>query len=728
MNRPEIREYHQTLAEILKSEPEKAKRNEFLDFERTTDQYRFAKEQAKRRNHPVVRVPESHILPGVELEARQTEEIVGNPLATLDIAERELTLQEQTTLWANQVLEEYNSMPKRNSRERRAVKNLAIQAARRLVQNPQDIDIAGSVWKSRETDGESQDVNVKSFYEEVKEESIKAIKKDWEKDSREVSPKQLAGFIKVYANSVLTQDFAHDLLAGYFKGATSRRQRIDAYYNLASAAVDLVGDQQSITEAVRIGIFETDIFPRDPHKMEQVLFCNLPYEDDSVLQKFLIADALVARLVSLTSEQESFRQGIQTNMGITNSDKFKIQWDKEQEKAVQKLGFDGAIQRYTAIHSYVARMAQGPMDYKEFEILKDTWPYNLVFNQNDPLNQKLAASVLERINMEHINEILSKIAKDDERGNLTFLNIVSPQGFIIDIALPEGLMHKRSELARYALNHKFSEEELDSLKRSPSLFASVLVLVPVEFENSRIILTLRKSAGFESNQHPLQSLELIGFPNPRLEDGQELPIANQQLADEIRRGQARFLNRRGVRVPLERTMLSDFGYSSIDFHKDAEDATKTVVKIFVGDVAYSVKLDKYFNFDFEGKRFNAPFIHDSLKFTALSFLKPILCDEKIKTPTGEETDLDKEVMSRMGHLRLLPSGLHRSQQAIANCFVYEGRDLVAQDAERREIRRRVGDPIPDEREYTYVRPVVEREENLPPITLHLPGVVRFRNN
>lgn len=143
-------------------------------------------------------------------------------------------------------------------------------------------------------------------------------------------------------------------------------------------------------------------------------------------------------------------------------------------------------------------------------------------------------------------------------------------------------------------------------------------------------MTLRKSSGFESNQHPLQSLGLIGFPNPRVEDGQELNVANQQLADEIRRTQLRFLNRRGVRVMLGGTVLSDFGYSSFDFHKDPDDSEKVLVRIFVGNTPYSVKLDRYFNLDFEGKRFNAPFIHDPLKFTVLSYLKAILCSERVK--------------------------------------------------------------------------------------------------
>lgn len=65
--------------------------------------------------------------------------------------QRGLSPKEQTTLWANQVFAEYNSLPKGNRAEKIRIRNLAAQTAWSLLANPQDIDIASSVWKSLET-------------------------------------------------------------------------------------------------------------------------------------------------------------------------------------------------------------------------------------------------------------------------------------------------------------------------------------------------------------------------------------------------------------------------------------------------------------------------------------------------------------------------------------------------------------------------------------------------
>lgn len=114
-----------------------------------------------------------------------------------------------------------------------------------------------------------------------------------------------------------------------------------------------------------------------------------------------------------------------------------------------------------------------------------------------------------------------------------------------------------------------------------------------------------------------------------------------------------------------------------------------------------------------------------MRYTILSYLKPILCDETVKNAKGEERNLDAEVVSRMGHLMLLPNDRHRSVQAIVNCFRIEGKDLISMDAQRREMLRKAGNSVPQDREYTYRRPVIEKDENLPPITVHLPQAVKF---
>ena len=120
---------------------------------------------------------------------------------------RELTPQEQTIFWANQVLEKHNSLPKRNrnSAERRARKNLASQTATLLLANPQDIDTAGNVWKSYEIEEEKQsedEQKTKSFYDLVKQEVSRDIRKQWMTTTTE----QFGQLVKVYEGSVFMQD------------------------------------------------------------------------------------------------------------------------------------------------------------------------------------------------------------------------------------------------------------------------------------------------------------------------------------------------------------------------------------------------------------------------------------------------------------------------------------------------------------------------------------------
>jgi len=417
---------------------------------------------------------------------------------------------------------------------------------------------------------------------------------------------------------------------------------------------------------------------------------------------------------------------VNTNRNIVNTDEFKIKWDKEQMNAYKKIGPQEGLRIANTMSNYRALMGI-PITEDSFKIIKQTWPFNLYYDENEPLIRKFFLLTKEGLIAQKLNKQLLENSNDKNISIQSFFSFVSPNGYIIDVGMPQVLANRTKELAKFALNYKFSKETTDTLRKQYDLFATPFIFQATFFEDYPVILCLRNPAGFERNQHPLQSLETIGFPNPTTEGEKDIGLVNIDLAEEIKRTQLRFLNKRGVRVPVKNTPLGDFGYSHIDFQKDSEDQSKTVVKIFVGDVPYSVKLDQYFNFDFEGKKFNAPFIQDALRYTILSYLKPILCDERVVNAKGEEGDLDAEVVSRMGHLMLLPSDRHRSVGAIVNCFRIEGKDLIALDAERREMRRKAGNRVPEDREYTYRRPVIEKEENLPPITINLPGVLKLRN-
>jgi len=163
----------------------------------------------------------------------------------------ELTDQEKVAIdWANQALENYNSLPKGNNRERSRAGNVALYAGRQLLVNPQSIDIARIVWNNHRSQEEVQDNQRKnetfSFYDLVKQEAASDIRKNWEK----VTPEQLGKLVKIYASNSLAQAFAKDALTSYFEGPRSKRQRIDAFYNFTFSILDLVGDRKALKEGL----------------------------------------------------------------------------------------------------------------------------------------------------------------------------------------------------------------------------------------------------------------------------------------------------------------------------------------------------------------------------------------------------------------------------------------------------------------------------------------------
>lgn len=653
--------------------------------------------------------------------------IVGNPLADLKTPDRKLSEQEETVLWANKILEEYNALPQQAGKERKRAKNLIAEAAKELLTNPVKIDSAASVWKGHvlpEKEAES------SFYELVKKECSFLTRDRWE----EVIPDQLAQMVRTYANNAVVRDFAQDILTGYFKGPSSKRQRIDARYTFAFAVLDLIEDQKAFNEAIRISLFSTPIVPKDSLYAAEIYCLNsLPWDvDNRTLQKHLVAQNITGRLSYLALEDFT-RLRAEIRNYFDDNKNFLASLEREQKKATQKLG--GAKEKQINQAMVVAgfKGADKALGGEEILRLSRKWPTSLILDDKEPLNQKFRDLVGSRLDYEFHKKLAMDLAKERHIGELTFLSVMSQEGFILDVIMPSSLIGIRNKIIKLALNFRFPEEDVERLNKQKHLFISNFnreilrmegqTLVPVEkFEGQAIILSQRKASGIERNYHPLQSLSQIGFPTPFLESGGDFALANQQLADKIKKTQLRFLNRRGVRIPLG-IKFKDFGYAYIDFYKDADDPEKIRVGIFIGDTPYYVKLDRYLNFDFEGKRFDAPFLADSLKFVLLSLLRPILCEEKIKNPQGVEIDTEeKEVVSRMGHLRWLPQGQRFSEKAVVNCFEFEGKDLFAINMQR--IGEYKNTPREDQ-ETTYVKPVIEREENLPPVTIHLPRALSF---
>lgn len=656
----------------------------------------------------------------------QEKPLVGNPLVEIKTPEQELSDQAKTILWANQIFEQYNSLSKQTGKEKKKAKNLVSDTAKELLQDPEKVDIAGSVWKSHEPVSQEGSVKHQSFYELVREESSKQAKDHW----KAISSGKLAQIVKTYSHSNLVSDMAEHILTSYFKGPDSRNEWISAYYTFAFAVLDLIEDQKAFNEAMKIGLFDTSILPVDSDLFRKAnILISLPYDvDDRTLQKFFVAQNVIIRSSNLASENLAESRQRASRFMETDS-RFKRLLDSVQQRAVKKLGFP----RVQEINQSMIEMGLD-VDVRDSglsaeEVLKAStkWPSNLFYDQLEPLNQKFRMVGGPKEDYEIIKQRVRELAAERDLGEVYFLDIQKPDGFILNVAIPQALIAKRKEIIKLVLNHKFSEEEISGFDKPSHLFISYFnhailglqneSLVPVDrFDSQSIVLSQRKPNSIESNKHPLQALELIGFITPKM-DGMDIREINQQLADEIKKAQLRFLNKRGVRVPIA-GKLKELGYAHVDFHKD-ENSDKILVRIFVGDIPYVVKLDKYLNLDFEGKRLDNAGLAESLRYVFLSLLRPILCEERIKDPHLPEVGLEeKEVVSRMGHLRWLPEGQRFSKTAVDNFFKFEEKDLFVANFQRLE-------KYGTRRETTYVKPIIEKEENLPPITIHLPGVLNF---
>ena len=651
----------------------------------------------------------------------------GNPLAEMKALGRELSRQEKVILWANQILEQYNSLSRQTSKEKKRAKNLVSEAARQLLQDPERVDIAGSVWKSHEPVSQGS-VKQQSFYELVKEESSHQAKKHW----KEITSQKLAQIVKAYSHNNLVSDMAENILTSYFKGPDSRNEWISAHYAFVSAALDLIEDQKAFNQALKIGIFGTSILPVDSDLFRKAnILISLPYDvDDRTLQKFLVAQNVIMRSSYHLASEDLAESSQRASKFLETDSRFLELLDSARQKAIEKLGFpkvQAINQAMIEANASVPGVRENGLSAEEILRAAAKWPLNLSFDQLEPLNQKFRMVGGPKEDYEIIKKRVRELAAERDLGDIYFLDIQTPDGFILNVAIPQALIAKSKEIVKLVLSYKFSKEEIARFDEPTHLFLShfnhaVLrlqneSLIPVDrFDSQSIVLTQRKPNSIESNKHPLQALELVGFITPKKEDIDVREI-NQQLADEIKKAQLRFLNKRGVRVPII-GKLKELGYAHVDFHKDV-DSDKILVRIFVGDIPYTVKLDKYLNLDFEGKRLDNAGLAESLRYVFLSLLRPILCEERIKDPHVPEMGLEeKEVVSRMGHLRWLPEGQRFSKTAVENLFKFEGKDLFVVNFQRLE-------EFDTDRETTYVKPVIEKEENLPPITIHLPGVLQF---
>ena len=299
-------------------------------------------------------------------------QLVENILAPLF----ELSHADKIINWAEDTLATFNSLPKANSQDRKIVRGFMTQVGSKLLQNPEDLEIAARIWKG-ELDQTNPNNKQGAFYELMKKEVGVIFKENWQK----VSSEQLAQLVRTYSHNISIQDFAQELLRGYFRGPQTRRQRVEAYYNFTSLILDLSGDTKTFNEALKICLHDKDIVPKDPYLIEQSIFISLPYgEEERVLQQALASKYIIEKL-SATGSDELKEVRLREKTFIATSKKLEGAWKVEQARVAKKIGRKGVMRLNGEMNDFEAALAEGRKD-------EESRVYKLFSDPNEPLNIK----------------------------------------------------------------------------------------------------------------------------------------------------------------------------------------------------------------------------------------------------------------------------------------------------------------------------------------------------
>lgn len=191
--------------------------------------------------------------------------------------------------------------------------------------------------------------------------------------------------VRIYANKDPSKDSAEDLLTNYFKGPRSRNQRIDAYYNFVSGVLDLVGEDDAFKEGMKIALHATDILPKEPSLVEQAVLVSLPYKEEGVFQKAIIANYIIYQLRFMGLQD--FKRYYDDRGAFAKSIAVTQEMRKKVHRVTKEIGIDETRKLNLATESFLYTIIE-PMSEGLKQSLKDTWPYNLAFDETDPLIQK----------------------------------------------------------------------------------------------------------------------------------------------------------------------------------------------------------------------------------------------------------------------------------------------------------------------------------------------------
>lgn len=692
--------YRHNLKELLKGEVSHQERRDFLQSERQTPEY------AKAR-HAVIEERQKAMLQK-DLKSGDAEEITDtkeseNPLLGLK-EENSNSQSERDIIWANNIVKQYSDLSSSRERgDRKAVLRLISHASDRFIESPQLIEQAIGIWDSIGMDG-AQD-----FLGKVTDMTLKKTKENWSA----ISPKQLSNLFIQHAEGVLSKEFVEKMLSEYFKGPNSRHTAVEAYYNLASSAIDLMNNLGALRDLYSVLFGYSEILSESSPFLFNLHSADLVIDDDKLFQKLLISSSVFRDIKAVYNI--GYDNNLKSPEGFfKNNEKLQKVLERDAERALKKLGKQEYDRRVEGLEAYSEGRYIGILKSREFGILAhSTWPYNLALDPKEPLrvkaNQSVGPLLIAYISERKIHEELDE-AEDSE---IFGYRLPVSDNVFMEVFVNKEAAERKGELVQHILkasplSYERESELKEDFERKTAIYS--IELNRGSFDGLKYASFYRIRSDSE-NLHSLSALEVIGFPIFKNEEF-DIREYNDALRSKIIRDQRRFLNKRGLKIPLDETPFSKLGYENMVF-KRSGDPELIDVELYVAGNPYKFRLDKSLNLDMQGKTLDSEALKDSISLLTLNALRPILCDENIPTLEGKiSKEAEIAILSRMGHLRLLPDGFRFTDQAVINFFDNEGKDLRVTSAQRMV-------ELPTSRVTTYVKPVIEKDDSLEPILIPL---------
>ena len=183
-----------------------------------------------------------------------------------------------------------------------------------------------------------------------------------------------------------SKKFAGNLLKIYLNKKKSVNQSIGDYCNLVLGVFYSAGEDEVFREGMKIALYATDILPKKPGLAEQVLLLSLPYrEDPKSLKKALVVNYVISQLrITGLGDLEKFYQA---RKDFVESPEAVEELRKKQVRVTREKGH-GYVKELNDKMLDFFRTVASPLPKAVRNALKDIWPFDLAFDETDPLNQK----------------------------------------------------------------------------------------------------------------------------------------------------------------------------------------------------------------------------------------------------------------------------------------------------------------------------------------------------